>query len=91
MKKPGIADISSEVPALLESLLKRTVDGVTSVAREGDDWRVTVDVLDRKSIPDTQDILSMYEVRLDGDMGVKSYRRIGVRRRGDSIIEEEPA
>jgi hypothetical protein len=84
-----ISEISKKVPHMLEGLLNRKVDGITSVRKDEEGWRVTVDMLDRRSIPDTQDLLSTYEVMLGNDMGVTSYRRLYVRRRLDPIIEEE--
>lgn len=88
-KNAGIKDIGKQAPALIESLLNKKAEGITSVSREGEEWKVLVEVLERKAVPDTQDILSTYELKLSGNMDLTGYRRVGLRRRGDMMVEEE--
>jgi hypothetical protein len=88
MKNPDIRDISRKACAELQGILNRKIDSVTGVSRDGDEWIATVDVVERNAIPDTQDIIGTYETRLNDGLNVLSYRRTGVRRRGDSIFEE---
>lgn len=85
----GIKEIGNRAPALIESLLNKKAEGITSVSREGEEWKVLVEVLERKAVPDTQDILSTYELKLSGDMDLMGYRRVGLRHRGDMVMEEE--
>lgn len=85
----GIKEIGRQAPALIESLLNKKAEGITSMSKEGDGWKVLVEVLERKAIPDTQDILSIYELKLSGEMDITGYRRVGLRHRGDTIVEEE--
>lgn len=88
-KNAGIKEIGKQAPALIESLLNKKAEGITSVSREGEEWKVLVEVLERKAVPDTQDILSTYELKLSGNMDLTGYRRVGLRRRGDMLVEEE--
>lgn len=88
-KNAGIKEIGEQVPAIIESLLKKKAEGITNVSREGEEWKVLVEVLERKAVPDTQDILSTYELKLSGNMDITGYRRVGLRRRGDMVGEEE--
>ncbi len=47
-------------------------------------------MLERKSIPDTQDILGRYEMKFDEEGELLGYKRIMLRRRSDmEMIEEE--
>ena len=49
-----------------------------------------VEVLERKSVPDTQDILGRYEMKFDPDGDLLGYKRIMLRRRSDmEMVEEE--
>jgi hypothetical protein len=49
-----------------------------------------VEVLERKSVPDTQDILGRYEMKFDPDGELLGYKRIMLRRRADmEMVEEE--
>ncbi|MBI4530709.1 MAG: gas vesicle protein [Candidatus Latescibacteria bacterium] len=56
---------------------------VTGVSVSEDGWRVVIEMVERKAIPDTQDILGAYEVRLDNSGHVTGYERKRVRRRMD--------
>ncbi|TWF80164.1 gas vesicle protein GvpO [Pseudonocardia hierapolitana] len=53
----------------------RHPESVISVERHDGDWQVGVEVVETHRIPDTTDVLATYEVRLDGDGSLVSYRR----------------
>jgi Gas vesicle synthesis protein GvpO len=53
----------------------RRPEGVVSVERHDGEWQVGVEVVETHRIPDTTDVLAVYEVRLDGDGTLTSYRR----------------
>ncbi len=59
------------------------VDTVTSVARKEDKWVVTLDVVELRMIPNTQDVLATYEIELNNNSNSEllGYRRLGRYRR----------
>jgi hypothetical protein len=65
------------------SLLKLRLSSITSVSRDEQGWRVTAELVERKGVPDTNDLLGMYEFRLDHAANVLRYERTSMRRRGD--------
>lgn len=66
----------------LAALLGLEVSGVTGASRTEGGWLVTVELVERKAVPETQDLLGVYEVELE-DMGMVRYQRTRVRRRMD--------
>jgi hypothetical protein len=57
-------------------LTGRRVETVSGLRRDGDEsWIVTVEVLELERVPSTADVLAEYEVRLDPDGRLLSYRR----------------
>lgn len=88
-RKLDMKEIGKHAPVLIENLLNKKAEGITGLSRENEEWKVLVEVLERKAVPDTQDILGTYELKLSGNMDITGYRRIGLRRRGDMVIEEE--
>ena len=60
------------------------VDGVIGLEKTDDGWTVTLEGLERRSIPDTMDVLGLYTVRLDPDGNVTSFERKKLRKRGDT-------
>ena len=63
---------------------KRSNDGVTSMSRTDGGWTVCIEVLERKAIPDTMDILGLYEIILNNDGDLLSLERKKLRKRGDT-------
>lgn len=50
-------------------------EGLTLLERTDDGWRVGIEVLESARIPDSTDILAVYEVVLDKEGELVSYRR----------------
>ncbi|HOV51853.1 MAG: Gas vesicle synthesis protein GvpO [Methanosaeta sp. PtaB.Bin018] len=88
--KPGIQRIYEKASMTAEALLKKKLDAIVSLNREPDGWLAEVELVERKSIPDTQDILGRYEMMFDLDGELLSYKRIMLRRRSDmeTVAEE---
>lgn len=74
---------------LIESITKKKAEGVVSMSREEGILKLLVEVLERKSIPDSQDILSIYEMKLNSNMEIIDYSKIGMRRRCDMFTQDE--
>lgn len=53
----------------------RDVENVVAIDRRDGDWYVNVEVVESHRIPDTTDVLAIYEVRLDPCGELLSYRR----------------
>ncbi|MBT2209307.1 MULTISPECIES: gas vesicle protein GvpO [Actinomadura] len=66
----------------------RSAESVVGMERaDGDGWRVTVEVVETRRIPDSADILAVYETEVDGDGELVAYRR--VRRYPRGRVERE--
>ena len=83
----SIVDVRNQVRRVAADLIGRPLDGITEVRADDDGWYTTVEVIERNSIPDTQDILGRYELDLDADANVTGYRRLRRYRRGDTNDE----
>ncbi|MFC6731518.1 MULTISPECIES: gas vesicle protein GvpO, halophile-type [unclassified Haladaptatus] len=81
----SILDVRSKVETTSADLIGHDLDGVTEVMQDGDEgWRAVVEVVERHSVPDTQDILGQYEVLIAGDGSIQGYSRLGRYRRADT-------
>jgi len=62
----------------LQELIGRDPESVVGVERlDGDEWKIQVEVVESRRIPDTTSILAIYEVLADSNGSVVSYRRAG--------------
>ncbi len=77
-------EILTRVQNDFKRLTKLPVGGVIGISREQGTWVVTLEALERRGIPDTMDILGLYEVHMSEDGETQSIRRLKLRKRGDT-------
>jgi hypothetical protein len=65
-------------------LSKIPVDGVIGLTKTEEGWVVSLEGLERRAIPDTMDVLGLYEVRLDNDGNLLGFDRKKLRKRGET-------
>jgi len=51
-------------------------------------WRISVEMIEKKSIPDGMDVLATYEATLDGEGNMLEFSRKKLRRRMDTDVGE---
>ena len=62
----------------MHDLIGRPVESITGMEKNGNEWTVTLEVLELQRVPTTTDVLGKYEVTLDrnGDLtGAQRVRR----------------
>jgi len=63
------------------------VNGIIGLSRTEEGWVVSLEALERRAIPDTMDVLGLYEVHLDNEGNLLGFGRKKLRKRGET--EEE--
>jgi len=81
----GILDINKQCIGVAEKALNRKAESVVSMSKEAKGWKAVVEVLERKAVPDTQDLLGRYELTLSEDGELLGYKQVLVRRRQDRL------
>ncbi|MFC4033970.1 gas vesicle protein GvpO [Streptomyces polygonati] len=77
------AEAARQATRGLSRLIGHPAEGSSEVSPlEENRWRVCVDVLEVERIPDTTSLMATYEVELDEDGSLLSYRRLRRYRRG---------
>lgn len=66
----------------LEELTGRTPESVIAVDREEEGWRVSLELVESRRIPDTADILAEYSAYVDDRGELTGYRRVARYSRG---------
>ena len=72
----------------LTKLTKLKTSGVTGVFKDEKGWHVTLEMVEKKSIPESMDLLGSYEAILNEEGELLSYERKKLRKRGDTGEEE---
>lgn len=65
-------------------LSKLPVNAVIGLSKTEEGWAMSLEALERKAIPDTMDVLGLYEVRLDGEGNLLGFERKKLRKRGET-------
>lgn len=90
------AQARNDIAAIIEKAKKQLVEltgfsspsGVGAKAKDGG-WGITVQVMEKQSIPEGMDLLGIYEVETDSEGKILGYERKEIRRRGDVMGKEE--
>jgi len=68
-------------------LSKISVDGVIGLSKTKEGWVVSLEALQRSAIPDSMDVLGLFEVRLDNEGNFLAFERRKLRKRADTAEE----
>lgn len=80
-----IAERAKEQLAQLTGYEAGTVSGMS---KDEEGWHVSVDMIELRRVPDTTDILAVYQALLDEEGNLLSYKRTR-RYMRDQVAEEE--
>lgn len=68
--------VAAEVMSELGALTGKDVEGVAGLEKTDDGWTVRVEVVELRRIPDTTDVLALYEVQTDTHGSLEGYQRV---------------
>ena len=83
-RRSGAAQVARSAAQQLLELTGKQAEGVTGLSRSDDGWTVQVEVVEVRRIPDTTDVLALYEVSVDEDGELESYKRLRRYARGSA-------
>ncbi|WP_081682940.1 gas vesicle protein [Marmoricola sp. URHB0036] len=70
------SQVAAKAAGELLELTGKAVEGVTGLESTDDGWTVQVEVVEMRRIPDTTDVLALYEVSTDKQGSLLGYRRL---------------
>ena len=68
-------DVVLDAVRELQTLIGRPVEAVTGIEKDGSGWTVMVEVVELERIPNTTDVLGVYEVNVDKNGELTGTRR----------------
>jgi hypothetical protein len=68
-------EIAERAVEQMQNLMDRPIEAVTGMAKDGNEWTVTLEVLELQRVPSTTDVLGKYEVTLDKDGELTGLQR----------------
>jgi Gas vesicle synthesis protein GvpO len=70
-------EVADQARRLLRSLRGVDAESVSGISRTANGWKVTLEVVEMRRIPESTDVLASYEVELDGDGDFLGFERGG--------------
>jgi hypothetical protein len=87
-----ISDIVEKAKEQIAEATKLPINTVVAVSREKEKgWKVSIEMVEMKRIPDAMDSLGLYDVYLDEKGELQNFKRKSMRARGEKVIEIEEA
>lgn len=86
-RQPSPAEVAGRAGEQLGELVGRMPEAVVSLERSDDGWTVGVEVVETHRIPDTADVIAVYEVDVDPGGTLRGYRRARRYQRGRTLDE----
>lgn len=79
----NVLEIQRKALPEIKELLKKEPEGISSIEKTERGWVVLCEVLEKKAIPETYDLLKVYEFILDNNAKIDSFKMLKKIRRGD--------
>ena len=70
-----LADLATQARELLRSVRGVEAESVSGIRRTPHGWKVTLEVVELRRIPESTDVLASYEVELDGEGDFLGFER----------------
>ena len=85
----SMSKIIQKARSELNSLTGLEISSTISAERKNGSWLVSLEAVEKRSIPDSMDILVIYEMGLDLEGNMQEFRRTKMRKRIDTKDTEE--
>ncbi|MBS3819574.1 gas vesicle protein [bacterium] len=73
----------------LSAITGLDISTTLGVEKDNSHWKVTLEMIEKRAIPDQMDILGVYEVLVDEEGNLVSFKRKGLRKRMDTQESDE--
>ena len=81
----ALADLIEKARKQLGEFTNLPLGSTISARKDKRGWCIQVEVVEKQSIPDGQDILATYELTVDEEANVLDFARVGMRKRVEAV------
>lgn len=78
-----VLEVQEKVIPQIKKLINKVPESISFLEKTQDGWTVHCDVLEKKSVPETYDLLKILEFKLDKNAKITSFKQLRKVRRGD--------
>jgi hypothetical protein len=90
-EKSRLSKITEVALDATRRFISKNPETIVDIKEKNEEWAVTVEVMQRKAVPDTQDLLGRYLIRINKDGELIGWTQKCIRKRSDLISSSEAA
>lgn len=83
-KRMDVEDIQKKLFLVVRELFKKEPESISAIEKSEKGWKVQVEVLERKAVPDKFDLLKIFEFNLNENGKILGFKQIKKIQRGDT-------
>jgi len=81
--------VCNQALSIVKEYVSKEPETIISIEEEEGEWKITVEALERKAVPDTQDLLGRYEIRLKKNGELIGWNQKMLRKRADRMVSSQ--
>lgn len=85
----SIKNMCNRAFEIARDFIQKDPETIINVLKTDIGWKVRIEVLERRSVPDTQDLLGRYDLEFSDDGKLLGWQQVMVRKRSDRMVPEE--
>ena len=87
--RPSLIQIVEIARTVAEKYMGKNPESIIAIEEKPEEWKITIEAVERKSVPDSQDLLGRYDIRLDKNGELLGWKQKMIRKRSDKIDSSE--
>ena len=87
--KPSLIQIVEIARTVAEKYMGKNPENIIDIEENPEEWKITIEAVERKAVPDSQDLLGRYDLRLDKNGELIGWKQKMIRKRSDKIDSSE--
>lgn len=80
----SIVELIEKTREGFSSISNLTIEGVIGFVKSNEGAVITLEVVERRAVPNTMDVLGLYEIKVDNCGNIIGYNRKSLRKRSDT-------
>jgi hypothetical protein len=87
--KSSLIQVVEMARIVAKKYMGKNAESVIDVEEKPEGWRVTIETLERKAVPDSQDLLGRYDIRFDKNCELIGWKQKMIRKRSDKTVSSD--
>ena len=87
--KPSLIQVVETARTVAKNYMGKNPESIIAIEEKPEEWKITIEAVERKSVPDSQDLLGRYDIRLDKNGELLGWKQKMIRKRSDKIDSSE--